>query len=171
MIKALFVFAITFAMTSNMGLSVFHPANAQSVTEARFVLADFEKWLPGNLDNESQLFVESAFGAGSDGIHEWYHIEISKIADGDDGSSRFPSMMTDRANLSAPIEYAVFAFRVDEDMRAVRMDRYRVPLDDIGNGRLRDRTIKKDQNLLGVPCPVFWRQGPGYVYGAMHGTW
>ena len=171
MIKARFVFAAALAVTASMGLSGSYPANAQSVTEARSVLEDIERWLPGSFDNESQILVEATLGAGADGIHEWYHIEISKIANGDNGSLRFRSMMKDRANPSAPIEHAVFAFRVDEEMGLVRMDRYRVPLEDVDNGRLRDRAIKTDKELLDVQCPVFWQPGPGYVYAAMQGVW
>ena len=146
-------------------------AQAQSVTEARFVLADIERWLPGQFDNEAQRFVEAAFGAGDDGLHEWFHIDLSKIDSGDESSVQFLSTMQDRANPNAPVQYAVFAFSIDEAMRAVRMDRYRVPPEDMNEGEVRASAIKSSGELSTIPCPVYWRQGPGYVYGAMEGTW
>ena len=50
----------------------------QSVTEARFVLRDVKRHLPGSYDNEPQIFVESAFGAGEDGNHGWYWLNIEE---------------------------------------------------------------------------------------------
>ncbi len=148
-----------------------HAAQAQSVTEARFVLADIERWLLGQFDNEAQRFVETAFGAGDDGNHEWFHIDIKKIENGDEGSVQFLSTMQDRSTPSAPLQHAVFVFSIDEHMRAVRMDRYRVPPEGMNDGQLRDNAIKTAAEVSNIPCPVYWRQGPGYVYGAMQGTW
>ncbi len=135
------------------------------------MLADIENWLPGQYDNEAQRFVESAFGAGDDGLHEWFHIDVSKMENGESESVQFLVTMQDRANPSAPMQHAVFAFRVDETMRAVRLDRYRVPPEDMDGDQLRAGAIKTDDELATIPCPVYWRQGPGYVYGAMDGTW
>ena len=119
------------------------------------MLADIETWLAGQYDSEAQLFVESSFGAGEDGNHEWFHIDIRKLDTVDSESAHFLVTMEDRADPSAPRQYAVPAFRVDEDMRAVRLDRYRVTPEDMDGEQVRTSAIKTDNELSAIPCPIY----------------
>ena len=151
MTKALLRLAAALYITLNVVLYIVPSAHAQSVTEARFVLADIEKWLAGQFDNEAQRFVEAAFGAGTDGQHEWFHIDLKESEPGDGGSVRFLSTMKDRSNPASPPMFAVFAFRVDEDKRAVRMDRYRVPPENMNDGQLRASAIMTDGTCIVLP--------------------
>ena len=143
---------------------------AQSVTEARFVLQDITNWLPGIYDNDAQVFLGSAFGAGDDGIYPWLRLEIEVIENTGLGDAVFlmHSLARDEENASPVPQLLVFT--VDEPMRSVRMETYQLPtgtavsLDD-------GESVGAAAELLDEGCPVYRRQGPGYVYGAMQDRW
>ncbi len=125
----------------------FTSAMAQSATEAKFVLRDVERWLPGTYDNEAQRFVEAAFGAGEEGSHPWLHLVIESEKDSDLGDAVFRVTQSNRADPSTGEQQYLLAFSVDEAMRAVSMARFG------GDGEPENG------------CSVYWRQGPGHVYG------
>jgi hypothetical protein len=146
------------------------PVFAQSITEANFVLRDIKNWLPATYDNEAQGFVETAFGSGADGNHPWLHLEIEAAADTGLGDAAFLVTSQNRAAAEQAPTLKLLAFSVDIPMRAVRMEAYDLPAgtvvnDDSGAAMAAAAVITNES------CPVYWRQGPGYVYGAMQGGW
>lgn len=122
---------------------------AQSATEARFVLQDIQDWLPGEYDNEAQLFVETAFGAGEEGNHPWLHLDIAAVPDSDLGEVVFRVINTRRDMPDDEAEVEYWAFSVDKERRAVLMTRH----DTVG---VRDSSET-----------VLWRRGPDHVYGSL----
>ena len=122
---------------------------AQSVTEARFVLNDIRAWLPGEYDNAAQIFVESAFGAGDEGNHDWLHIEVETVVDSDLGDAVFRVTTSDRGDPGKEAKARLVAFSIDEASRAVRMTR----LDRSG------APLESDD--------VLWRRGADHVYGTL----
>ncbi len=124
-------------------------AFAQSVTEARFVLSDIRAWLPGAYDNAAQIFVESAFGAGDEGNHDWLHIEVETVVDSDLGDAVYRVTTTDRGHPGEDSKIRLLVFSVDEANRAVRMSR----LD-------RSGTPLETDDVLG-------RRGADHVYGTL----
>ncbi len=124
-------------------------AVAQSVTEARFVLRDIRAWFPGEYDNAAQIFVESAFGAGDEGNHEWLHIEVETLTDSGLGDAVFRVTTSHRGDPDEEATVRLLAFSIDEDHRAVRMSRY---------------------DVAGAPLEaddVLWRRGADHVYGRL----
>ena len=122
---------------------------AQSVTEAKFVLRDIQQWLPGEYDNAAQVFVESAFGAGEEGNHDWLHIEVETEVNSDLGDAVFRVTTSNRGDPNKEPQTRLLAFAIDEANRAVRMTRY---------------------DTQGVPVEaddVLWRRGADHVYGTL----
>jgi hypothetical protein len=145
------------------------PAGGQSLTEARFVLRDIKRHLPGTYDNEPQIFVESAFGAGADGNHGWYHLNIEPLDGIDLGDAVFLVNTTERGGTEKPERWNLLAFAVDEGMRAVRMSNYDLPALAAQSGDA--RIMAAAARPVAGNCPVYWRQGPGHIYGAVQNAW
>jgi hypothetical protein len=145
-------------------------ALAQSVVEAKLVLKDIRHWLPGTYDNESQIFVETAFGTGAEGNHAWWQIEIEAIENTGLGDDVFIARHINRERSDQSVERVqLLAFSLDEPMRAVRMTTYDLPNDmgTDGNGQ----ETASAAAIVHPGCPIYWRQGPGHIYGAMRGSW
>ena len=146
------------------------PAFAQSITEAKFVLRDIKNWLPATYDNDAQVFVETTFGAGAEGNHPWLHLEIEAVSDTGLGDAVYLVISQDRAAVEQAPILKLLAFSVDEPMRAVRMEAYDLPAGTVANGDS-GAAIAATAVITDKGCPMYWRQGPGYVYGAMQGGW
>ena len=118
---------------------------------------------------EPQIFVESAFGAGSDGNHPWLHLSIEPLEGTGLGEAVFLVNAARRAQPDAPDSWSLLAFSLDEPMRAVRMVSYAVPATaaETGDGAV----IAAAAQVVAPGCPVYWRQGPGHVYGGMPNAW
>ena len=135
------------------------PAGAQSVTEARFVLRDIKRHLPGAYDNEPQIFVESAFGAGADGNHGWYHLTIEPLDGTELAEAVFLVNTTDRGTAEEPERWSLLAFSVDEAKRAVRMDNYDLPTLAVQSGDI--QTMAEAARPVAGDCPVYLASGSG----------
>jgi hypothetical protein len=146
------------------------PAFAQSATEARFVLQDIKNWLPASYDNEAQVFVETAFGSGAEGNHPWLHLEIEAAGDTGLGDAVYLVTSQNRGAVEQAPTLKLLAFSVDKPMRAVRMNVYDLPAGTVANGDS-GAAIAAAAVITDEDCPVYWRQGPGYVYGATQGGW
>jgi hypothetical protein len=146
------------------------PAFAQSETEARFVLQDIKNWLPATYDNVSQLLLETDFGSGSEGNHPWLHLEIEAAGDTGLGDAVYLVSSQNRDAVEQAPTLKLLAFSVDEPMRAVRMNVYDLPAGTVANGDS-GAAMAAAAVITDEGCPVYWRQGPGYVYGAMQGGW
>jgi hypothetical protein len=153
-----------------MAVVVASPAFAQSNTEAKFVLQDIQTWLPVTYDNVSQLLLETAFGSGAEGNHPWLHLEIEAAADTGLGDAVFLVTSQDRAAAEQAPTLKLLAFSVDKPMRAVRMEAYDLPAGMVANGDS-GAAMAAAAVITDESCPVYWRQGPGHVYGAMQGGW
>jgi hypothetical protein len=153
-----------------MAVVVASPAFAQSNTEAKFVLQDIQNWLPATYDNVSQLLLETAFGPGAEGNHPWLHLEIEAAADTGLGDAVYLVTSQDRAAAEQAPTLKLLAFSVDKPMRAVRMEVYNLPAGTVANGDS-GAAMAAAAVITDESCPVYWRQGPGHVYGAMQGRW
>lgn len=54
-------------------------ARAQSETEAKFVLQDIRSWLPGQYDNDPQVYLETAFGTSEAGPHARGYVVVTEL--------------------------------------------------------------------------------------------
>ena len=140
---------------------------AQSVTEARFALEDIAEWLPGTYDNASQVYLDASFGAGDDGNHPWLRLEIEAIGNTGLGEAVYLVRTHYRDDDDAAPSLRLLAFSVDEPLRAVRMESYNLPPGTTMGPDVRPESAA----LIEEGCPVYWRQGPDYLYGAMPGNW
>ncbi len=144
--------------------------HAQSVTEARFALEDIAEWLPGTYDNASQVYLDASFGAGDDGNHPWLRLEIEAIGNTGLGDDVYLMRGQFREGEDRTPTLQLLAFSVDESMRAVRMDTYQLPSSTTVSAE-DGEALGAAAELMNEGCPVYWRQGPDYLFGAMQGNW
>ena len=145
-------------------------SNAQSVTEARFAMEDIAQWLPGTYDNASQVYLDSSFGAGDDGNHTWLRLGIEAVENTGLGEAVYLVRSHYRDREDATPSLRLLAFSVDETLRAVRMDSYNLPSGTDAKPDSRE-TLSAVAKLIEDGCPIYWRQGSDYLYGAMPGNW
>lgn len=140
------------------------PALAQSATEAMFVLKDIQAQLPGIYDSEPQIFLENAFGASEDGLHERVFLQ-ARSADGSDLGEAVFLMEWHHGGEASPIGHReLWSFNVDKIRGGVRMNRYRVS----ASGEFDDSSVNDIlvHSSIGVPepCPALWLRGQSDVY-------
>ena len=117
-------------------------AGAQTAPEARSVLADIERWLPGTWDNEPQLFFENGMGTEAAGRRTVMQLAVEQN-DGDAGDLLTISG-TKRVKGGDPMLLQL-TFSIDDDSKTVRQD-----------------TRGSDGDS---PCPVWWQRGAGGIIG------
>lgn len=134
---------------------------AQSETESKFVLADIVAFLPGQFDNEPQIFLQDAFGAGDDGSHRRMYFVAEAVGKATAQSADFliSYRYGDRAAPLAASE--VWSFDLSADVTGVRMRRY--PATPSTKTAVEpDIAAMKANDPL--PCELVWFQGQGSLF-------
>jgi len=160
---------MSWALAALLTISMTSGALAQSATQSRFVLDDIAEWLPGIYDNASQVYLGENFGVSADGNHQWLRLEIDAIENTGLGDAVYVMRGLYRDDENAAPSHQLLAFTVDEAMRAVRMETYRLPTGTTVTPEA-GQTLGAAATRVEEECPVYWRRGSGNIYGAMPGN-
>lgn len=129
-------------------------ANAQSQTEAMFVLSDIVAQLQGRFDNEPQIFLEQSFGASQNELHARIKLQAKLLRHTQKQSADILVYLEEAARVE------LWRFMVDADLRGVRMQRFAI--DDISIWQVEGAIVSEEAP---IPCEHVWFQGQGSVYG------
>jgi hypothetical protein len=146
------------------------PALGQSVTEARFLLADLRQWLPGDYDNEPQIFLETGLGLPVDEAHPRLALQMREVGRPDIGADVYLLQMREGGLRGKIVRQRILSFSIDETRRAVAMTTYGVDADDEPEDLTSETTDQAAWTIKplgwGDNCPFLWRREVSVLRGA-----